>query len=128
MIIPDIKRYKIEEVEVPAPKEREQVIREALGISPPTPPPGPPRKMFQITIEADMFPHTNTPYNISIGNQKLLALATTPGGFRATALLERVPSAGEEIAFHFPAIEEGGEARTVVAAVFDTAKLDSGIA
>lgn len=128
MIIPNIQRYKIEEIEVPAPKVREQIIREALGINPPTPPPGPPKKMFKITMEADMFPHTNRPYNISIGNQRLVALATTPGGFRATGLLEQMPSAGEEIAFHFSAVEEGGEARTVVAALFDTAKLDSGIA
>ena len=49
MKIPTITDYRVEEVEVPAPKEEQQIIHEALGLAAPALPPGPPRKMLKIT-------------------------------------------------------------------------------
>lgn len=128
MDAPNIKGYRVEEVEVPAPKEERQAILESLRLAPPTPPPGPPRRMIRITLEADVFPLTNEPYDIFIGNQKLQALAVAPGGRRASALIEQVPAQGEQIAFHMPG--EGAEGQPVVmlAGNFDTSKLDNRIA
>lgn len=129
MNIPDIKGYRVEEVEVPAPKEQRQAILEALQLSPPTPPPGPPRRMIRITIEADEFPMTNMPYDIFIGSQKLQALAVEPGGNRASALITQLPAQGEPIAFHMPDIgSASGEPVVMLAGNFDVSKLDNRIA
>lgn len=128
MGVPNITGYRVEEVEVPAPREQRQAILESLKVVPPTPP-GPARRMIRITIEADALPITNRPYDIFIGNQRLRALSVEPGGNRATALIEQVPAEGEPIAFHMPAIGEGaGRPAVVLAGNFDTSKLDNRIA
>ena len=125
---PNITGYRVEEVEVPAPKEHRQAILESLGIVPPTPA-GPPRRMIRITIDADAFPLTNMPYDIFIGSQKLQALAVEPGGNVASALIAELPVQGEPIAFHMPRIG-GAVDRTEVmlAGNFDVSKLDNRIA
>jgi hypothetical protein len=129
MDIPDIKGYRVEEVEVPAPKEQRQAILESLKLAQPSPTPGTPRRMIRITIDADTFPMTNMPYDIFIGNQKLQALAVEPGGNRASALIAELPAHGEPIAFHMPNTGGAtGQTVVVMAGSFDTSKLDNRIA
>ncbi len=116
---------------MPAPKSDQQIIREVLGLAPPTPPSGPPRRMLRITLEGDFFPEGEQPYEITIGDQRLAALAVGPGGQQASGLIERAPAAGEQIALVFPTqplTGESGEGRVMLAGNFDPALLDSAIA
>lgn len=122
MKVPQITGYRLEEVQLPAPKDEEQVIREALGLTERIPP-GPGRKMIRITLEADdEFPIVEMPLAISIGDQVLTGLAVSGG--QASAFIETMPQDGEQIVFHAP-FAEGG---TVLAGHFDSSKLDTGIA
>ena len=128
MSVPNITGYRVEEVEVPAPREQRQAILESLKVVPPTPP-GPTRRMIRITIEADAIPITNRPYDIFIGQQRLEALSIEPGGNRATALIAQIPAQGEPIAFHMPSVGEGaGQPVVMIAGNFDTSKLDNRLA
>lgn len=126
--MPNITGYRVEEVEVPAPKEQRQAILESLKLAPATLPSGPPRRMILITIEADAFPLTNQPYDIFIGSQKLEALAVEPGGGRASAFIAHVPTQGEQIAFHMPRGGADGRPAVMIAGNFDTSKLDNRLA
>lgn len=128
MHVPHIKGYRVEEVEVPAPKEQRQAILESLGLAPRTPPPGPPRRMIRITLEADAFPLTNEPYDIFIGSQKLEALAVEPGGRRASAFIAQVPSQGEPIALHLTNEGTTEQSAVMIAGNFDVSKLDNRLA
>ena len=121
MKVPQITGYRLEEVQLPAPKDEEQVIREALGLTERSPP-GPGRKMIRITLEADEFPVTEMPLEISIGDQFLTELNISLG--EASAFIETMPQDGEQIVFHTPSAEGG----TVLAGHFDSSKLDTGIA
>lgn len=121
MSTPNITGYRLEEVVLPAPKTEEQVIREALGLTERIPP-GPGRKVLKITLEADEFPDTEMPLEISIGDQFLTELNISLG--EASAFIETMPQDGEEIVFHSPLVEGG----TVLAGHFDSSKLDTGIA
>lgn len=124
MQIPNITRYLIEEIEMPPPKEEQQIINEVLGIIAPTPPSGEPRRMLRVTLKGEGFPTTEIQFGISIGNQKLTALKIFGDGKKASGLIETMPSEGEPIAFHMPIIEGG----TVIAEHFQTSKLDTRIA
>jgi hypothetical protein len=125
---PNITGYRLEEVEVPAPKPEQQIINEVLGITPPTPPPGPPRRILKIIIEGDEFPMSELPFSITIGDQTLRGLSVTNGGKQATAYIEQTPQQGEQIALHFPFIPTEEEGRTLLAGVFDIGRLDTGVA
>lgn len=123
MRIPQITGYRLEEVEVPAPKDEQQIINEVLGLTEPAPPPGPPRRVLRVVLEADEFPITEVPLAISIGDQRLTGLAISGGGTQATAFVESMPNEGDPIVFHLPAAEGG----TLLAGHFDPSRLDTGI-
>lgn len=125
MKVPTITDYRVEEVEVPAPKDEQQIINEALGLAQPTPS-GPPRKMLKITLEADEFPTVELPFAISIGDQTVANLAVSGGGRRISGLIEAMPRQGDRIVLHFPSLAE--EEGVVLAGVFDLAKLGTGTA
>jgi hypothetical protein len=125
--VPNITGYRIEVVESPAPKDEDQIDREALGIDPPSPPPGPPTRMLQITLTGDLFPITERSYDIAIGDQVVGALAINGPGTSATGLLQRMPRAGEPIAFRIaPTVDQDptAEPQVLVADNFDLSKLD----
>jgi hypothetical protein len=124
---PNITRYRIEVVEVPAAKDETQIIREAIGLTPPTPPPGPPTRMLRITLQGDQFPVSEQLYDIRIGDQKLNSLAITGGGTSATGYLQRMPREGEAIAFHVEPLRSA-EPQVLVAENFDLSKLDDATA
>lgn len=129
--LPNITGYRIEVVELPAPKDEDQIDREVLGIEPPSPPPGPPTRMLQITLTGDLFPVTERAYDIAIGDQVLDALAIDGPGTSATGLLQRMPREGEQIAFRVAPVgdeEPTGEPRVLVAERFDLSKLDDATA
>jgi hypothetical protein len=122
MRVPNITGYRIESVEIPIAKDEEQIIREAIGLTPPTPSPGSAGRRLRITIEGDRFPIGERSFEIRIGDQRLTSLAITGGGTSATGFLDRMPEDGEAIAFHVspPA---GSEPRVLVAENFDRGKL-----
>jgi len=127
MQLPHIAGYRLEIVEVPAPKGRDQIIREVLGAAPVSPPPGPPTRMLRITIEGASFPLGETPFEVRIGDQVLQSLAITGPGTGATGLLQRPPREGEEIALHVhsPGV---AEPQVLIAGRFDPAILDDATA
>lgn len=118
METPRISGYRLEYVDVPAPKDEAQIVREVLGASPPTPPPGPPTRMLQITVEGTRFPITETPYEVHVGDQVLQSLAITGPGTGARGLLQRRPREGEQVAIHVPE-PESADPQVLVAGVFD---------
>lgn len=124
MQVPSISKYRIEEIEVPPPKDEQQIISEVLRIVEPVPPSGEPRRMLRITLEGEGFPMTETPFEISMGNQKFGALEIFADGKRVSGLIETVPKEGDLIVFHTPLVESG----TVIAERFQTSKLDTRIA
>lgn len=124
MTIPTITRYRIEEIEVPPPKNEQQIINEVLGIVEPTPPSGEPRRMLRITLEGEGFPTTEMPFEISIGNQTFGALEIFADGKRASGLIGTAPNEGDPIAFHTPSVQGG----TVIADQFQISKLDRRVA
>lgn len=126
MRVPNITDYSLKEVEVPAPKDEQQIINEVLGLAEPTLPPGPPRKMLKITLEADEFPMIEAPFSVSIGAQRVTNLMVFGGGTRLSGLVETMPSQGERIVVHLPSLAD--ESGTVLAGLFDSSKLDTGIA
>jgi hypothetical protein len=129
--VPAITGYRIELVEVPAPKDEDRIDREALGIDPPSPLPGPPTRMLQITLSGSLFPITERTYDIAIGDQVVGALAIDGPGTSATGVLQRMPREGEPIAFRFaPTVDQdpADEPRVLVAENFDLNKLDDATA
>jgi hypothetical protein len=80
-----------------------------LGISPPTPPPGPPTRMLRLTLRGGVFPVTEQPYEIRIGDQTLDSLEIIEGGTAATGLLQRMPREGEPIALHVMSLDDVGQ-------------------
>ena len=126
MKVPNITDYSLEEVEIPAPKDRQQIINEVLGLAEPSLPPGPPRRMLKITLEADEFPMIEIPFSVSIGGQKVTNLMLSGDGTRLSGLVETMPNQGEQIVFHLPSLAD--ESGTVLAGIFDASKLDTGIA
>ncbi len=126
MQMPNITDYSLEEVEVPAPKDEQQIISEVLGLTEPTLPSGPPMKMLKITLEADEFPMTETPFSVSIGGQRVTNLMLSGDGTHLSGLVETMPNQGERIVLHLPSLAD--ESGTVLAGLFDASKLDTGIA
>lgn len=120
MRAPDITRYRIEEIEVPPPKDQQQIINEVLGLVEPKPPSGEPRKMLRVTLEGEGFPIMEVPFGISIGNQTLTALEILAGGKQAAGLIEALPNEGDPIAVHTPLVEGG----TLIAGHFQMSKLN----
>ena len=121
MKIPTITDYRVEEVEVPAPKEEQQTIHEALRLVPPALPPGPPRKMLKIILEADEFPMLEVPLALSIGDQTVTNVAIYGGGTRLSGLIEAMPHQGDRIVLHLPALAE--DEGVVLAGLFDRSKI-----
>jgi hypothetical protein len=116
---PRISGYRIEYVDVPAPKDEAQIVREVLGASPPTPPPGPPTRLLRIiTVEGSRFPITETPFEVRIGDQVLQSLAIIGPGTGARGMLQHRPQEGDEIAIHV-AEPESTDPQILVAGVFD---------
>ena len=126
MKIPTITNYRVEEVEVPAPKAEQQIIHEALGLAAPALPPGPPRKMLKITLEADEFPTLELPLSLSVGDQTVTNLAISGGGTRMSGLIEAMPRQGDRIVLHFPAL--AGDEGVVLAGLFDRSRVITGTA
>ena len=126
MKIPTITNYRVEEVEVPAPKDEQQIIREVLGLAAPTLPPGPPRKMLKITLEADEFPMLELPLALSVGGQAVTNLAISGGGTRMSGLIDTMPHQGDRIVLHLPSLAD--EEGVVLAGLFDRARITTGIA
>jgi len=124
---PIITGYRLEVVEVPAAKDEDRIDREALGIDPPTPPPGPPTRMLRITLEGDGFPVAERRFDIRIGDQLLAGVEILGHGTGARGFLQRPPRAGEEIALH---VDTPGQAerQVLVAEAFDPSKLDDATA
>jgi hypothetical protein len=122
MALPNITGYRLEIVEVPAPKDETQIVLEVLGAVPRTPPPGPPTRMLMITIEGE-FPVGETPYQVRIGDQVLGSLAIVGAGTGARGLLQRRPRAGEEVALLFRP-PDSPEPQVLVAAAFDPSIVD----
>lgn len=120
--LPNITGYRIETVEIPIAKSEEQTIREAIGLTPPTPSAGTAGTRLRIILEGDLFPLGERPFEIRIGDQRVTAMAITGGGTSATGFLDRMPQEGEPIAFHVtpPA---GAAPQVLVAESFDRSKL-----
>jgi hypothetical protein len=126
MKIPTITNYRVEEVEVPAPKAEQQIINEALGLAAPALPPGPPRKMLKITLEADEFPMMELPLALSVGSQVVTNLAISGGGTRMSGLIETMPQQGERIVLHLPSL--AGDEGVVLAGLFDRSRVTTATA
>lgn len=126
MRIPTISDYHVEEVEVPAPKDEQQILYEALGIVPPSLPAGEPRKMIKITLDADDFPNNlEMPFSIVVGNQTLTNLNVWGCGKRISGLVSEMPREGDAIVMHFPTTEEDG---AVLAGHFAMSKVERRLA
>lgn len=123
MELPRISGYRLEFVDVPAPKDEAQIVREVLGVSPSAPPPGPPTRMLRITIEGSRFPILDTPFEVRIGDQVLQSLAVTGPGTGLRGLLQRRPQEGDEVAIHVPSAEPS-TSQVLIAATFDPSILD----
>jgi hypothetical protein len=126
MKIPTITDYRVEEVEVPAPKEEQQIINEALGLVAPALPPGPPRKMLKIILEADEFPMLEIPLALSIGEQAVTNLAIYGGGTRMSGLIDTMPRQGDRIVLHLPSLAD--DEGVVLAGLFDRSRIATGTA
>lgn len=124
MKIPTITNYRVEEVEVPAPKAEQQIIHEALGLAAPALPPGPPRKMLKITLEADEFPMLELPLALSIGEQAVTNLAISGGGTRMSGLVAAMPHQGDRIVLHLPSLAD--DEGVVLAGLFDRSRITTG--
>jgi hypothetical protein len=122
MDVPRITGYRIESVTVPEPKDPQQIVREVMGLVPPAPR-GPGIQRLRITLEGDRFPKGERVFNVSIGNQDLRGLKLSPDGRQMSALIDAVPSDGDQIAFHMPSTPEVGESGTLLAGRFETARL-----
>lgn len=124
---PNITGYRLEVVEVPAAKDEDQIDREALGIDPPTPPPGPPTRMLRITLEGGGFPVTERRFDIRIGDQVLDGVEILGHGAAARGFLQRPPREGEEIALRVDTPGQD-ERQVLLAEAFDPSKLDDATA
>jgi hypothetical protein len=120
MTTPEITGYHIEEVDVPPPKERRQIILEVLGLAAPAPPEGEPRRRLAITLDGSGFAMTAIPFEISIGDRRIESLRILGDGTQATGLIDGVPSDGDPIAIH--TVEPHRD--SVIVARFDRAKLE----
>ena len=118
--------YRLEYVDVPAVRDKYEIFREVLSGSPPSPP-GPPTRMLQITIEGDVFPITQEPYEVRIGDQVVRSLSIHGTGAAASGLLQRRPSEGDQIAIHVPT-RAAEEPQVLIAGVFDPGLLDDATA
>lgn len=126
MRIPTISDYHVEEVEVPAPKDEQQILHEAIGIVPPSLPAGAPLKVIKITLDADGFPdNLEIPFSIVVGNQTLTNLSVWGGGKRISGLVSQMPHEGDAITMNFPTLEAEG---TVLVGHFDMSKVERRLA
>lgn len=126
MRIPTISDYHVEEVEIPAPKDEQQILREAMGVDPPSLPPGPPRKVIKITLDADDFSENlEIPFSIVVGSQTLTNISVWGGGKRISGVVSEMPREGDAIVMNFPTVEEEG---TVLAGSFQMSKVERRLA
>ena len=123
MRVPQITGYRIEEVQIPGPRDDNEVPDEVLGITGSGAPEPPPITVLKITIDADDFPDSEMPLMVTIGDQSLSDVTVSADGKTATAYIDHLPSEGDAIAFNV----SPDNSETLLAGNFEMSKLDNRI-
>lgn len=123
IILPTVTGYRLKEVQIPAPKSEQQIINEVMGVTAPTPPPGPPRTVIKVIIDVDDFPINEMPFQIFVGDQSLKALAVSGTGKEISGIAEETPHQGDRIVLHFPVLTSD-EPASLLAGTFDINRLE----